>query len=377
MSEATDESLARALVSLSEGIGPRIVRNLVEELEGEVLPLTENPENLRSVDVEGLGEKRTETLIENLRNWSVDRARDCLTEKSIGLLSPADEAYPDSLDEIYDPPPVLFYRGEPSVLDAPRLAVVGTRKGSPFGKNFTQKLARDLAQVGVTVASGLASGIDAAAHRGALNGAEESTVAVLGNGVDVTYPKRNRELQEALEQSGLVVSEYPPGTSPDGRHFPERNRIISGLSSAVLVVQAPVRSGAIITADYALEQGREVYAVPGQLDNELHDGCHRLIKEGAGLVESAEDVIDYLQVDGNFKAEEQTVRVHPVAREMLEEIQTRPVHLDELVESTGHDHGTCSKHLMELEDKGLVLALPGQRYQRSSDARQLTVETDE
>lgn len=377
MSRATEESLARALVSQSEGLGPRIVRNLVEELDGDVRSVAQNPELLRDVEVEGLGEKRIGTLIENLRDWSIDRTRDRLEEKSVGLLSPADEAYPDSLNEIYDPPPVLFYRGEPSVLDAPRLAVVGTRKGSEFGKNFTQRLARDLAEVGVTIVSGLASGIDAAGHRGALNGADESTVAVLGNGVDVTYPKRNRDLQRAMEESALVVSEYPPGTDPDGRHFPERNRIISGLSSAVLVVQAPVRSGAIITADCALEQGREVYAVPGQLDNELHDGCHRLIKEGAGLVESAEDVIDYLQVDGNFTATEQTVRVHPVAKEILEQIQSRSVHLDELVETTGHDHGTCSKHLMELEDKGLVLALPGQRYQRSTDARQMTVETDD
>lgn len=377
MNEPGDETLARALVSQSSGLGPRTTQDLIEELEGDVLSLFESPERAHTLEVEGLGEKRIETLVENLQNWKLDEARERLDQKSVGILSTADEAYPDSLAEIYDPPAVLFYRGGLETFDATHLAVVGTRKGSEFGKNFTQKLTRSLAEIGITIVSGLAAGIDAAAHRGALNGAENSTVAVLGTGVDVVYPKRNRELQEATEQSGLLVSEYPPGTQPDGRHFPRRNRIISGLTSAVLVVQAPVRSGAIITADAALEQGREVYAVPGSVDNELHKGCHRLIKEGAGLVESPEDVIDYLQVDGDFSSTEQTVVIEPVAMEIFEEIHSRPMHLDELAEKTGYDHGTCSKHLLELENKGLVLGLPGQRYQRSSDARQLTVQTSD
>jgi len=377
LNDPEDETLARALISQSSGFGPRTTGDLIEELDGNALSLFENPERVRAIEVEGLGEKRTETLLENLRNWELDEARERLDKKSIGIISTADEAYPDSLAEIYEPPAVLFYRGDLETFDAMRLAVVGTRKGSEFGKNFTQRLTRSLTDIGITIVSGLAAGIDAAAHRGALNGAKNSTVGVLGTGVDVVYPKRNRELHRATEQSGLLVSEYPPGTQPDGRHFPRRNRIISGMTSAVLVVQAPVRSGAIITADAALEQGREVYAVPGSVDNELHKGCHRLIKEGAGLVESPEDVIDYLQVDGDFSSTEQTVEIDPVAMEIFEEIHSRPMHLDELAESTGYDHGTCSKHLLDLENKGLVLGLPGQRYQRSSDARQLTVTTPE
>ncbi len=377
MSEPGDETLARALVCQTSGLGPRTTQDLIEELEGNVLSLFETPEQARTLQVEGIGEKRTEDLIENLHNWELDEARERLEQKSVGIISTADEAYPDSLAEIYEPPPVLFYRGVLETFETTRLAVVGTRKGSEFGKDFTQGLTRSLAEIGITIVSGLAAGIDAAAHRGALNGAEDATVAVLGTGVDVVYPKRNRELQRATEQSGLLVSEYPPGTQPDGRHFPRRNRIISGLTSAVLVVQAPVRSGAIITADAALEQGREVYAVPGEVDNELHKGCHRLIKEGAGLVESPEDVIDYLQVDGDFSSTEQTVVIDSVAKEIFEEIHSRPIHLDELAETTEYDHGTCSKHLLDLENKGLILGLPGQRYQRSSDARQLTVQTSD
>jgi DNA processing protein len=287
-----------------------------------------------------------------------------------------DSIYPDGLAGIYDPPPALFYRGNTDVIDATRLAIVGTRKGSELGKQFTQTLARDLADIGITIVSGLASGIDAAAHRGAINAKENATAAVLGTGVDIAYPKRNRELQQELERTGLLLSEYPPGTEPDGRHFPERNRIISGLSSAVVVVQAGVRSGAIITADFALEQGRDVYAVPGAVNDDLHKGCHRLIKEGAGLIESAEDVIDYLQVEGEFSPSDQTVVLEPEAHLLFEKIHSRPIHLNELAEETGLDHGTCSKHLLSLEDKGLILALPGQRYQRSQDAKQMTVEID-
>jgi DNA processing protein len=351
------------------------MKNFVEETDGNLLRMFEDPELIESLDVEGLGGQRTEKLLENLENWEIDRAIERLREKRISLISAVDEAYPQRLFDIYDPPPVLFYRGDLSSLDASRLGVVGTRKGSELGKTFTQDLARRLSELGVTVVSGLASGIDAAAHRGALNGSEASTVAVLGNGVDIAYPSRNRELQHDIEENGLLVSEYPPGTKPDGRHFPQRNRIISGLSSGVLVVQAGVRSGAIITADFALEQGREVYAVPGSVNDDLHKGCHRLIKEGAGLVESAEDIIDYLQVSGQFSPADQSVTISSEAKSLFDLIQSRPVHLDELAEESGLEHGVCSKHLLDLESKDLIVALPGQRYQRSPDARQVTIET--
>lgn len=351
------------------------MKNMIESLDGDMLSVFEVPSRLKAIDVKGLGTKRINSLHENLQQWNLTEADDRLTEKSVGIISAADAVYPDCLWEIYDPPPVLFYRGELDTLDSPRIAIVGTRKSTQFGNEFAQQLARDLADVGVTVVSGLASGIDAASHRGALNSGDQSTVAVLGNGVDITYPRRNRELQEEIEQTELLVSEYSPGTKPDGRHFPERNRIISGLSSAVIVVQAGIRSGAIITADCALEQGREVYAVPGNVDDDLHKGCHRLIKEGAALVESAEDVIDYLQVEGSFRPEEQVVELNPEAKKLLNNIESRPIHLDELAQLTGLEHGTCSKHLLALEDKGLIIGLPGQRYQRSPDAKQVTIET--
>lgn len=378
MNDLNEESVVRALISQTDGLGPRNVKNLIESFDNNLVQLFRNPERVKEVDVDGFGEKRSDQLKENLQNWDIQAAAERLKEKGIGVISAADPEYTDSLYNIYDPPPALFYRGELDTLSDTKLAIVGTRKASELGKNFAQRLAKKLATIGVKIISGLAYGIDAAAHRGALNGESNSTAAILGTGVDIAYPKRNQKLHEEIEKSGLLLSEYPPGTEPDGRHFPERNRIISGLSSAVLVVQAGVRSGAIITADCALEQGREVYAVPGSINNDLHKGCHRLIKEGAGLVESPEDVIDYLQVDGNYQPPGQTVTVEPEAKEILTTIKSRPLHLDEICEKTGLDHGVCSKHLLQLENEGLILALPGQRYQRSSqtDALEIKIEAD-
>lgn len=314
---------------------------------------------------------------ENIQQWDLAAARDRLSEKDVGVIGSHTQDYPDHLDNIYDPPPVLFYRGSLQSLRTPAIAVVGTRKASELGKNFAQQLARDLADYGVTIVSGLASGIDAASHRGAINADEDRTVAVLGTGVDIAYPRRNEELQTEIERKGLLVSEYTPGTDPNARHFPERNRIISGLSSAVIVVQAGVRSGAIITADCALEQGREVYAVPGAVNDDLHDGCHRLIKEGAGLVECAEDIIDFLQVEGDFTPPDQTIAITPDQQAIYECVKSKPVHVDEIVQATGLELGFCAKNLLELENKGLILSLPGKRYQRSADAKQVDVEVAE
>lgn len=377
MNDFSNESLARGLLAQTDGLGSRNFYNLKEALDEDVLSLLDEPARVDRLDVNGIGETLTERLHENLKRWDLDDAADRLDKKDVGILCSADGAYPDHLDNIYDPPPVLFYRGHLETLDAPTVAIVGTRKATELGKTFAQKLATDLADLDVTVVSGLASGIDAASHRGALNSGERSTVAVLGTGVDVAYPRRNEELQEEIERNGLLVSEYPPGTEPNARHFPERNRIISGLSSAVVVVQAGVRSGAIITADCALEQGREVYAVPGAVNDELHDGCHRLIKEGAGLVECAEDIIDYLQVEGDFTAPEQTIEISPEQKTIFECVRAKPVHVDEIVQETELDLGFCAKNLLELEDKGLLLSLPGKRYQRSADTKQIDIEVTE
>jgi len=212
------------------------------------------------------------------------------------LLTALDPRYPASLRAIPDAPVVLFVAGDPEALAAPQLAIVGSRGSSPAGRETAFAFARRLAAAGLVITSGLAAGIDAAAHRGAL-AAGGRTVAVCGTGLDQTYPGTHAALASGIARCGAVVSEFPPGTPPRREHFPRRNRLISGLALGVLVVEAAQRSGSLITARLAAEQGREVFAIPGSIENPLARGCHRLIRDGARLVESPEEVLEGLQAD--------------------------------------------------------------------------------
>ena len=217
------------------------------------------------------------------------------TEKNALIFSLEDDEYPKLLKNIYDPPPVLYVKGEGFSPDAKTLAIVGTRKASHYGKEIAKKLAFELASLGITVVSGMALGIDTAAHAGAL-AANGKTIAVFGCGVDVIYPFSNRELARKIESSGAVVSEFPMGTGVDKGHFPRRNRVIAGLSLGVIVVEGHYDSGAMITAKYALDEGREVFAVPGNVELDQSKGPHWLIKQGAKLVESVDDVLEELNM---------------------------------------------------------------------------------
>lgn len=210
--------------------------------------------------------------------------------KQIQWVGLFDEAYPTRLKEISAPPLILFYFGDVSLLQAPQLAIVGTRNPTVSGKETAYEFAFRCAEAGLTITSGLALGVDTSAHQGAL-AAKCKTVAVLGTGVDVIYPKRNQSLYRDIIGAGLVVSEFLPGTVPKPEHFPRRNRIVSGLSLGTLVVEAEIKSGSLITARYALEQNREVFAVPGSIRNSMAQGCHYLIKQGAKLCENAEDIL--------------------------------------------------------------------------------------
>ena len=239
------------------------------------------PEDLPPV--EGLSSSQAALLSDK----STDRAEDVLTHCAKGdifLLTMQDALYPDRLRNIYDPPVLLYGRGRMPLFDEEAaVSVVGTRTCTPYGISAAEALGYQLAKEGAVVVSGLAKGIDGASHRGALR-AGGFTAAVLGGGVDVVYPAENRRLYEDIAATGVLLSEYPPGTEPMGSHFPVRNRILSGLSLAVLVVEAPERSGALITANTALEQGRDVFAVPGPIDAPNSRGSNRLIRDGAGLV---------------------------------------------------------------------------------------------
>lgn len=224
-----------------------------------------------------------------------------MAEYDVRLITMNDTLYPPRLGEIYDPPLVLFTRGELLEEDENCVAVVGTRRATPYGIRMAEKLGRELAAKGITVVSGMATGIDSAAHRGALE-AGGRTIAVLGNGVDVVYPKQNADLMHAIIQQGCTLSQFPMGYDPHKGHFPQRNRIMSGMTLGTVVVQAPLRSGALITANTAAEQGREVFAVPGEVGVNASQGPHSLIREGAKLVESVEDILVELNLPAELHA---------------------------------------------------------------------------
>lgn len=293
-----------------------------------------------------------------------------------------DPLYPRLLREIPRPPPLLFVRGDPTCLSLPQLAIVGSRNPSGGGIENAERFAHYLAERGFAITSGLALGIDAAAHRGALR-AGGKTIAVMGTGIDLIYPSRHRQLaQEIIDSGGALVSEFPLGTASHACNFPQRNRIISGLSGGTLVVEAAVQSGSLITASYALQHDREVFAIPGSIHNPLARGCHQLIRQGATLVETAQDIVD--QLAGLLSYKRQEVRSakalqpelfeeptstddQPVLsadeQTLLQALGYDPLSVDLLAERTGLDVGNLSAQLIGLEIKGLIQQI-GACYQR-------------
>lgn len=283
----------------------------------------------------------------------------------VHLLDTDSERYPALLREIKRPPPLLFVRGNPAVLSLPQIAMVGSRHSTPGGRDNALHFAADLAANGVTITSGLALGVDVAAHQGALKN-NGTTVAVIGTGIDQMYPARHAKIADAIvEQGGAIVSEFPLGTKALPSNFPQRNRIISGLSFGVLVVEAAVKSGSLITARYAIQQDREVFAIPGSIHNPVSRGCHALIKDGAKLVETPQDIVEELSGFLSFKQQELELSEHaePSVQDVLgSEHEARILHcmgydtvgLDLLVERTGLPAGELVATLLAMELRGLV-----------------------
>ena len=290
-----------------------------------------------------------------------------LGDPSHRLLAWDDEAYPPQLLEIGDPPPVLFAIGRVELLARPSIAIVGSRQATPQGRDDAPAFRRALGEAGLTVVSGLAQGIDAAAHRGALDTAA-STIAVMGTGPDRVYPASQRELAHAIAANGCIVTQFAPGTPPLKANFPQRNRVISGLARGVLVVEAAPQSGSLITARQAIEQGRDVFAIPGSIHSPLSKGPHRLIRDGAKLVETAQDVLAELGMAAPGASASAplaaTTDVDPVRGRLVDAIGRGPVDLDRLVARTGLPPERIAAMLVQLELDGLVGALPGGRWQR-------------
>ena len=314
----------------------------------------------------------------------ITAALDWLAEPDHHLLTLDDPRYPPRLKQTEGAPLLLFVLGDPELLALPQLAIVGSRNPTPAGLENAEAFAASLARAGLVITSGLALGIDAAAHRGALeNGG--LTVAVCGTGLDRVYPARHRELARAIAQHGALVSEFPPGMTALAANFPRRNRLISGLSLGVLVVEAALQSGSLITARLAGAQGRELFAIPGSIHNPLARGCHRLLREGAKLVESAQDVLEEIapllgQTDlasglrlsdhaPDTPDKDNKGSRDPEYQSLLQAMGYEPVRIDPLVERTGLAAEAVASMLLILELRGEVAVVPGGAYQRLPSAR--------
>ncbi|NOR81394.1 MAG: DNA-protecting protein DprA [Methyloprofundus sp.] len=286
------------------------------------------------------------------------------------LLLYTDPDYPSQLKEIPDPPPVLFARGDVDLIQFPQIAIVGSRNPSSAGTQIATDFASSLTNTGFTITSGLALGIDAASHRGAL-AAQGKTIAVMGTGLDRVYPAAHKELATEIAQNGVLISEFPPGTAAKANHFPRRNRIISGLCIGLLVVEAARQSGSLITARMALEQNREVFAIPGSINNPLARGCNALIREGAKLVETTQDILEELghlfqqpapqsstvnsNIQNKLDAEQQN---------LLNYVMYSPTSIDQLVNESGISVEIIASHLLILEIQGYIIATNGGNYTR-------------
>jgi DNA processing protein len=353
------ETLAWLRLGLVEGLTPRDFRQLLVALGG--------PEAICSADRATLSR-----IVSPEINAAIARGPDTarlqstiewLDDPANRIVTLADAAYPKLLLEITDPPPLFYAKGDVGLLNHAALAVVGSRNATQQGITNARAFSRELSAGGFTVVSGLALGIDAAAHEGGLDAAS-SSIAVVGTGLDIVYPARNRDLAYRLARSGLMISEFALGMPALASNFPRRNRLISGLSRGCLVVEAALRSGSLITARYALEQGREVFAIPGSIHSPLSKGCHLLIKQGAKLAESGLDVLEELGTVSRASRAPSTSGGKVDESPLLTALGNDPVDLDTLCERSGLTADSASAMLLTLELEGVVSRVPGGRFQR-------------
>lgn len=337
-----------------EGIGPIRIKKWFDQL-GDIKNIFSGyPKDLDSI---------TPKQIDALKNVNFIAAeRDLIwaQEKGCQLITINDDYYPALLKEIPDAPLLLYVLGDAKLLAAPQLAIVGSRNPTPVGKKAAEQFAYCLSQNGIVITSGLALGIDSASHRGALLAVGE-TIAVCGTGLAHMYPASNQKLAEEIQQKGAIISEFPPDTPPRAKHFPMRNRLISGLSLGVLVIEAALRSGSLITARFANEQGRDVFALPGSIHNPLARGCHYLIRQGAKLVETAQDILEEL---GNLRSltEQRPLKSQKLTAKqefILTQIGYEITALDAIIVRSGLTAGEVSSMLLVLELEGYVKIAPG------------------
>lgn len=369
---AIDDALAaEVLLSLVPGVGPRIRKTLLAHFGSAQAVLAAAQSDLRQVP--GIGTKISRAIAAARREIDVAPELALCEKHGITLLAESVPGYPDRLREIPDPPGILFVRGRIEPADGLAVAIVGTRHATHYGREQAERLASGLARAGYTVVSGLARGIDAAAHRGALH-AGGRTLAVLGSGVLNVYPPEHVELAEEICKRGAVMSENAPRSPPVAGAFPQRNRIITGLALGVIVVEANERSGALISARHAMEQGREVFAVPGRVDSRTSRGCHRLIRDGAKLIESVDDVLEEFGplATPTPRTDGQPAVRHPAELQLNEPEQAvlaavgdDPTSIDDLVVASGLSVPNVLSTVSVLEMKRLIRRVSGNRVIRA------------
>jgi DNA processing protein len=319
--------------------------------------------------------QNTATAIACFKNWDkVKEELELLDKNKINVVTCQDKLYPANLLNIYDRPPLIYVRGNLKNEDI-NIAIVGSRMASTYGKYTTEKISRELALKGLTIVSGMARGIDSTAHRGAIT-AYGRTIAVLGSGLDVIYPPENKKLFDDIIQNGAVISEFPPGTPPLSANFPTRNRIISGMSYGVVIVEAGEKSGSLITARLALEQGREVFAVPGSIDSAGSRGTNKLIKQGAILIENIDDILEEIMPQIEFTSALKISKaagseiIEEKSHEILDEVDQKifdfvsqgRIHIDDLISSTGLPSAGILSALTKMELRGIVEQHPGKFF---------------
>ncbi|MDZ7958684.1 MAG: DNA-processing protein DprA [Aulosira sp. DedQUE10] len=356
------------------GIGPVFLRRLQQHFG--TLAIAWKASAAQLAQVEGFGFQTLEKVVKQRSRLHPEQLLIKHLEENPHFWTPADADYPRLLLETPSPPASLYYRGEVELQEnlghKPLVGIVGTRQPSDYGIRWTRQISTALAKNGFTVVSGMAEGIDTESHTATIK-AGGRTIAVLGTGVDIIYPPKNRELYKQILSAGLVVSEYPAKTPPDRSHFPRRNRIIAGLSRAILVIEAPLKSGALITATYANDFGRDVYALPGRIDDHPSQGCLKLISQGASIILKELDellkmlgAIPQIDVVAESPAPQQLSLpdLSPELQQVINAIAFDALPFDFIIQKTGMDAGSVSSALLQLELMGLVSQLPGMRYQK-------------
>ncbi len=324
-----------------------------------------------------IGENTWKKIEQEKKKIDPDNELALLDKLNVKVITIIEDGYPSILKNIYDPPPIIYYQGNfiEIMKNKKGIAIVGSRKATYYGRKVSREIADELATCGYVIISGLARGIDTHAHIGALE-AGGMTIAVLGCGADVIYPAENRGLAYRIIENGAIISEFPLQTKPEKSNFPRRNRIISGLTLGTVVVEAAEKSGALITADFALDQGKEVFAIPGNIHSFLSRGCHNLIKQGAKLVNNYQDILEELKdinelsevKEGDIcKKEQQKIfyeNLSDFEKKFLEYISTEPLHIDEIANLTDSPHARVSEVLLSLELKNCIREIEGKRYIR-------------